>query len=472
MKILVQIFCLIFTSNALASVDIKEFDEFLKNKMNKAGIAADDLSLYLTVGEGSELKVINEHNGKKPMVPASITKIATASAVLDIFPPGHKFKTRLYISGKESNGTLKGNLILKGGGDPSFVSENLWFLVNVFIRSGIRKIEGDIIVDDTLFDKVRYDETRQKTRVDRAYDAPVGAMSFNWNSVNIFARPSGANSVQIYVDPENEYITLKNTAKSKPGSANSLIVERRADKKVVGDVLEVAGSLGDKISEVTVFKNITQPDLWSGYNLKSFLAQRGVSLTGKVVAGVLPSEGKLVAESESKPIELIVADMNKFSNNYVAEMLIKNIGTLKKKENVSLEDGIVVLHEHLRKLGISADQCDLQSPSGLSRDNKLTSFAMWKVLQHLRNDPRVQPEFLTSLPIAGVDGTLKKRMKNTQAERVVRAKTGFLTGVVSLAGYAGLADGNAVTFSFIYNGKADEGKVRSFFDDLLVFIVK
>ncbi len=471
-KFFVQFLILFFSGVTYASVDNKAFESYLTTQMKKNGISADDLGLYMTVGEGAELKVISDLNGKKLFIPASITKVATASAVLDVFPPGYKFKTRLYVTGKETDGVLKGNLYLKGGGDPSFVSENMWYLVNVFTRTGIKKIEGDLIVDDSLFDKVRYDETRQKNRVDRAYDAPVGAMSFNWNSVNIFARPSGKNSVQVYVDPENEYITLKNNAKSVSGAGNKLIVERKADSKVVGDVLEVSGSLGEKSGEVTVFKNITQPDLWSGYNLKAFLAQRGITFTGKVRNSVLPSEGRLVAESESKSIESIVADMNKFSNNYVAEMLIKNIGTLNKQQNVSLDDGIVVLNNHLRKLGIEKEQCHLESPSGLSRNNKFTSFAMWRILQHLRNDSRVQPEFLTSLPIAGVDGTLKKRMKNSEAERVVRAKTGFLTGVVSLAGYAGLADGNVVTFSFIYNGKADEAKIRSFFDELLVFIVK
>ncbi|MNL37482.1 D-alanyl-D-alanine carboxypeptidase DacC precursor [compost metagenome] len=164
--------------------------------------------------------------------------------------------------------------------------------------------------------------------------------------------------------------------------------------------------------------------------------------------------------------------MNKFSNNYVAEMLTKNLGTLKKSKGVTLADGVMVINEHMQSLGIPADQYKLTSPSGLTRDNRLSSFAMWKVLQHLRNDFRVQPEFLTSLPIAGIDGTLKKRMKNGPAERWVRAKTGFLTNVVSLAGYAGLQDGRVITFSFVYNGSTDEAKVRAFFDNLLIYLVK
>ncbi|MFS4458312.1 D-alanyl-D-alanine carboxypeptidase/D-alanyl-D-alanine-endopeptidase [Bdellovibrio sp. HCB2-146] len=460
-----------FTFAALATPEeiSKEFSSLAK----KYAIKTEDLGIYATTGDGESQQVLLDVNGKVVMIPASISKVATASAVLSAFPPGTKFKTQLWTSGKIQDGILKGDLYLKGGGDPSFVSENMWFLVNAFLRTDIKKIEGDIVIDDSLFDKVRYDMSRQKERVDRAYDAPVGAMSFNWNSVNIFVRPgNGDGSAKVFIDPENDYIRLVNKAKSAPGSANDLLADRKDDPKFPGDVISVGGRIGRANKEIVVFKNITQPDLWAGYNLKAFLAQRGIPVTGKVRNAEVPASADMVAESESKAIEQIVADMNKFSNNYVAEMLTKNLGTLKKSKAVTLADGVAVINEHMQSLGIPSDQYKLTSPSGLTRDNRLSSFAMWKVLQHLRNDFRVQPEFLTSLPIAGIDGTLKKRMKNGPAERWVRAKTGFLTNVVSLAGYAGLQDGRVITFSFVYNGSTDEAKVRAFFDNLLIYLVK
>lgn len=447
----------------------KEFQSLAK----KYGVQIKDLGMYATVGEGQDMKVLLDSEGKKIMIPASISKVATASAVLAHFPPGFKFKTQLLATAEPKNEILKGNLYLKGGGDPSFVSENMWFLVNAFLRAKIKKIEGDIIVDDSLFDKVRYDESRQKERVDRAYDAPTGAMSFNWNSVNIFVRPNGkGNGADVFIDPENEYIRLVNKAKTVSGSDNKLLADRQEDKKFDGDVIHVGGSIGQGLKEVVVFKNITQPDLWAGHNLKSFLTQRGIQITGTVKNGVTPEKADVVAESESKAIEQVVADMNKFSNNYVAEMLTKNLGAVKKTKGASLADGMLVINEHMQSLGVPADQYKLDSPSGLTRENKMSAFAMWKVLQHLRDDFRVQPEFLTSLPIAGVDGTLKKRMKNSKAERWVRAKTGFLTNVVALAGYAGLEDGRVVTFTFMYNGSTDETKIRAFFDNLLIYLVK
>lgn len=115
MKFFVQLLILFFSGVSYAGVDAKAFENYLSTQMKKNGISADDVGLYMTVGEGAELKTISDLNGKKLFIPASITKIATASAVLDVFPPGFKFKTRLYVTGKESEGTLKGNLYLKGG---------------------------------------------------------------------------------------------------------------------------------------------------------------------------------------------------------------------------------------------------------------------------------------------------------------------------------------------------------------------
>jgi D-alanyl-D-alanine carboxypeptidase/D-alanyl-D-alanine-endopeptidase (penicillin-binding protein 4) len=440
----------------------------------KSKVQLSDVSIYATTGEGESLKVLLDNNGTKLMIPASISKVATASAVLATFPPGHKFKTQIWITGDvDKKGVLKGNVFLKGGGDPSFVSENMWFLVNAFLRNDIKRVEGDIVVDDSLFDKMRYDISRQKERVDRAYDAPVGAMSFNWNSINIFVRPGAKNGddARVYADPENEYIRLVAKTKTK-ASPGEVFADRKEDPKFDGDLLHVGGSIGVNSKEVTIFKNITQPDLWSGYNLKAFLSQRGVTVTGAVKTGTTPSTASLAAEAESKAIEAIVADMNKFSNNYVAEMLTKNMGTLKKEKGVTLVDGMLAIQEHMQALQIPKDQYHLESPSGLTRENKMSSFAMWKVLQHLRNDFRVQPEFLQSLPIAGIDGTLKKRMKGTNAERWVRAKTGYINNVVSLAGYAGLEDGRVITFSFIYNGATDEAAVRQYFDNLLKSLLK
>ena len=152
-------------------------------------------------------------------------------------------------------------------------------------------------------------------------------------------------------------------------------------------------------------------------------------------------------------------------------MLTKNLGTLRATPG-TIAGGMEVINEYMKGLGLAQDQYKLQNPSGLTRENRLSAQALWKVLWDMRSQLLYEPEYLASLPIAGVDGTLKKRMKGTPAEGWVRAKTGFLTGVVALAGYAGRTDGRVIPFVFIYNGPDDENKVRSAFDHAVEALVQ
>jgi D-alanyl-D-alanine carboxypeptidase/D-alanyl-D-alanine-endopeptidase (penicillin-binding protein 4) len=441
----------------------------LRNELSSGGVSDSAVSVYVGL-EGNELFAINAH---KKFIPASVTKLVTAGAFLRKFPPGAKFKTQLASNAKIQDGSLKGDLYLVGGGDPSFVSENMWYLVNAFLRTGVQKIEGDIVVDDSLFDSLRFDPSRQKERVDRAYDAPVGAMSFNWNSVNIFVRPGAkeGDAATVWADPQNDYVRLVNKVKTTSGST-SVSAERDDDDKGVGDQVKVTGKIAVGSKEVVIYKNINQPDLWSGYNLKSFLAQRNIQLKGNVRKGVAPANIETLAEYESKPIQDILADMNKFSNNYIAEMIAKNISTQSGKKPGSIEGGMLELKRYMSSVGAPDSEFELYNPSGLTRDNKMSSYALWRVLEDLKNDFQLQPELVSSLPIAGVDGTLKNRMKNSVAERWVRAKTGYLNSTVALAGYAGRRNGDVVSFVFIFNGSVDESKVRLVFDRMAASLVE
>ncbi len=457
---------LIFFSNLAMAANPTlnaEFDRLIRSK----GLNPDQFSYF--AGK-NETEVLADRRSAQSMIPASVTKLATAAAFLHHYQPGTKLKTQLWGS-LPVDGRLQGNLILKGGGDPAFVSETLWVLVNNFTRTGIKVIEGDILVDDSLFDQERFDSSRLKDRVDRAYDAPTGAMSFNWNSVNIVFRPGkkAGETGQVFLDPENSYTKLSGKIITTLNKKVAVSAERLDAGE--GDAIKVSGQLGLENAEHIIFKNITKPDLWAGHNLKAFLSQRGIEVKGKVKSSLTPGNAILLAEVESKPIEQMVADMNKFSNNYVAEMLTKHLGLIKQKPG-SIANGMDVIREFLSKtVKIKSSDFLLTNPSGLTRDNRMSAKGLWQLLQHMRDQFKMMPEFFSSLPIAGVDGTLKKRMIGTAAERFVRAKTGLLNGVVSLAGYAGSKDGNIIPFVMFYNGNADESVVRQTMDQMSIQLV-
>lgn len=167
----------------------------------------------------------------------------------------------------------------------------------------------------------------------------------------------------------------------------------------------------------------------------------------------------------------MVADMNKFSNNYVAEMLTKLLA-IQKGAQGSISAGMKVIVKSSSERGPSAAEFELYNPSGLTRENSFSASSLHKLLESVRKDFRLFPEFISSLPIAGVDGTLKKRLSGENGTRWVRGKTGLLTGVTSLAGYAGRPNGEVLTFVMIYNGPQDGAKVRNTFDGLLLKLIE
>jgi len=455
---------------------VKSTQERIKKMIAATHIPSKELGIWIGYEKGVHKDALFVHNADKKFIPASLSKVVTAVVTLKKLPLNHKFKTQIYTSAKIQKGVLKGDLYLKGGGDPIFTSESMWELVNNFTRSGISKIDGNIIVDDKFFDSERFALDREDTRVDRAYNAPVGAMSFNWNSVNVYVRPGKniGDPVKLVADPQSEYIKVINKAVTLKGSAKTIRVSRVIDPSRSGDTILVAGGLGILHDEVVVYKNITQPDYWSGYQLKEFLRQRRITVTGEIKTGKVPSQADLAAENESLPLAVSIAAMLKFSNNFVAEMLTKNMSADINQIPGSIINGLTIIRQYLEhNIGLAANNYSFVNPSGLTRENVFRPVDLGKVLNFAKDDFTIYPEFLGSLPVAGTDGTLKDRMNGTDAEGWVRAKTGMLTGVLGLAGYAGRQNGNELTFVFMFNGEPKRMTLAArLFDHLAELLVK
>ncbi|NJL24200.1 MAG: D-alanyl-D-alanine carboxypeptidase/D-alanyl-D-alanine-endopeptidase [Calothrix sp. SM1_5_4] len=239
------------------------------------------------------------------------------------------------------------------------------------------------------------------------------------------------------------------------------------DVSRVNNRIVVRGTIAAGQPEVAVYKNIDDPAEWSGRNLEYFLGQRGIRLTGKVKLGRKSESARLMAKAESKPVSLHVADMMKFSNNYVAEMLTKNLAAQNGTTPATLDGGMNLIRESLAGMGLESSRFTLLNPSGLSRRNRMKPADLASILVQAEKHFPTFAEFLTSFPLAGLDGTLKRRLKDSAAAGWIRAKTGNLSGVIGLAGYAGRKDGTMRAFAFIFNGKAAQGdSARRLFDGL------
>lgn len=450
-----------------------ELKSILEREVQKSRLKTSELGIVVSYFSGGEVRPIYSLNDDSLMIPASASKVITAAAALDLLGPGWKFVTQLVSSGPVEADLLKGDLYLKGGGDPGFVSESMWFLVNEFHRTGIRTIQGDVIVDDSRFDRVRADESREDSRVDRAYDAPVGAMSFNWNSVNVFVRPGlSGQDARVFIDPENQFVHLKGNIKTeKKGSKNSVSVHRVSGEG--GDEIRISGSIPENSKERVYYKNVSDPNVWSGQNLISFLDRRGIKVKGKVRTGKSPKGARVLAKAESKPVAHLVMDMMKFSNNFVAEMLTKNIAAEKLGMPASLSQGMKLIRDFMVSSGVPNQRFQFVNPSGLTRENKIRPKDLHDFMVAMERKFSIFPEDLAAYSLAGIDGTLKSRMTASPATGRVRAKTGRMTGIAALAGYAGRDDGALLTFVFMYNGRAAYGEdAHALFDRLSVRLVE
>lgn len=442
--------------------------ERLTRIVEKTGLNLQDFGLLVQTEQAEEVFGINT---KKNFIPASISKIPAALTALKTWTPGYRFSTQIYADGPIKNGVLQGNLILKGQGEPALVSERMWFLVNALTRYQIQSVTGDIIVDESYFDSIRYDKDRLPMSEGRAFDAPVGALSFNWNSVNIFIRPSKVGEpAHIFVDPVNSYILEVNN-QTKTVSSGDLTVNAsptpvKQGDQVIGDKISGRGQIPVGSKELVLYRSISEPDLWAGANFREFLKQRQISVTGLVKRGRVPSGAQLLVDEPGSAVREIVNDMMKYSNNFIAEMLAKHLAVESGSRPGNLPDGVEMIRKELDRVGIDRKEYSYVSPSGLTRKNLLSANHFNRILHYGFKSP-VAPEFLASLPIAGVDGTLKSRLKGLN----VRAKTGLLNSASSLAGFAVKKDGTVYIFSFMYNGPK-HFVAKDTFEDLIVELLR
>jgi len=438
----------------------------IEKVFKSGGIPMQDLGIYVS----KDGATVYENKSKEKFTPASLSKVITAIGALKSFTPEQRNVTELRSSAPIKDGLLDGALYIKGYGDPSFISEQMWVLVNNLIRSNVTRIKGPIVVDSTIFDDKYFDGSRQSLRVDRAYDSPVSGLSFNWNTVNVYVRANEkvGQPLKVIIDPENDYFTLINKTTTVSGSkAAAIVVDKQADKN--GEKIIVSGSMGINQREAVKFASVTHPDLWVGKNLIQFLKQRGIAVEDtKVLSKKTPNSADLLAEAKGWTFFEVIDGMMKFSNNFLAEMLTKNIASKDGKQG-SIDRGVELIKEILEtNYGLKKSSYDFFSPSGFSNKNKITPEDLGTLMQKAYKDFSISSFLLSSMASPQSEGTLSKRMSSLKEPKLVRAKTGLLSGVTGLAGYAANSKGEVFTFVFVYNGNGKEAQARDLFDKAAV----
>ena len=254
---------------------------------------------------------------------------------------------------------------------------------------------------------------------------------------------------------------MENKTKTVKGKKKKNISISR--KKGPKESLVVKGYLSAHHPEILIYRNIIFPEIWTGWNATEFLKQRGIDITGQVKTGYTPKQAVLLAEWQSRPLTEYIKLMMKYSNNFMVEMLVKNMVVKLKGKKGSLKEGLEIIKKHIQKLGISPKEYQLIQASGLSRKNKVKPRQLLEVLKYWLTHP-LQPEFESAFPIAGRDGTLKKYFSDKSLTDRIHAKTGSIKGVTGLAGYLTTKKEGKIIFVFLFNGPpASKKRVEKLF---------
>lgn len=431
LKILSAIFILSTVLSSSLYADVND----IPNILRKAGVNKSDVGIY--VYDLNDKKPVYSLNEERPFSIASVNKLFITAAAIKLLGQDFRFRTSVCGQLPDDKGIVTRPLYIKGGGDPIFVSESMWYLVNRLSALGIKTINGDIVLDDTLFPAEEiYEETD-----DRAYSAKISSLSVNFNSIALSV--ISGQRASFFIDPPiGDYDIVDKAKRSK--SQTDIVINR------VGNNLHVSGNLNNvEYNDKWIYRNIDDPLLYFGEVLKLHLKWRGVAFNGKIVRGKTPEDTTVLFDVESRRLSEIIMEMNKFSNNFIAEQTIRALAC-KVSKKCDVKDAIEAVLDYLDKQGLDRKDFEIVNASGYSRSNKSKPKSFVKFLDKVYNDFEIAPEFMNSLSIAGVDGTIRRSIREKEFKGRLRAKTGTLTGVRSLAGYF-YSDNHVYAFIIVAN---------------------
>ena len=430
-----------------------------------SGIPTAAAALDIRTVEG---KVLASHNQQLAFNPASVMKLVTTAAALDLLGPDYRWITRVYAQGPLVADVLNGDLIIQGSGDPRLAHEDLARLLRRLRSLGVREIQGDLVLDRSLFQSTLNDAAAFDGLPYRAYNALPDALLLDAKAISLrFFPDAQTQSVRVAMEPPMVDFLIE-----PPKLDTEPCINWREKLGTVVDPSSVhfSGTYSVDCGErVLVLHAHT---LSHARYFDAVFRQLWRELGGSIV-GVMREEKKLesareLLQWESPTLAQIIRDINKHSNNVMARQLLISLATLPTSTAVTPEVGAAQAKAWLDTLGVNSESVVIENGAGLSRKERLSANALSKVLYHAWHSPYM-PEFIASLPIVGVDGTMIRTLKNSAVKARAHIKTGSLNDVASIAGYVKAKSGRWISVVCMIN-HAEANSARTSFNELLEWI--
>jgi D-alanyl-D-alanine carboxypeptidase/D-alanyl-D-alanine-endopeptidase (penicillin-binding protein 4) len=404
------------------------------------------------------------------MQPASTMKLMTSALSLERFGPDHQFSTDVFRDGPVgADGTLNGNIYLRGDGDPGFSNRFLRgdpdapveMLARFVAGAGVKHVRGDLVADASAFEQRKIPEGWQSRYLGLSYAAPVSALSLNENTVWVVVEPNAnGGPATVRFEPSSSGIVLGSTVRTVKGSRGASLSIRRSGAGVV----DARGWIGSRSGPRRYELVVDEPAMFCAGALRDALAAQGITVDGTIRLGTTPPNAARVTGFPSPPLARLIAVMNRESVNHYAELLFRDVAHSESGVG-SAENGNALLRRFAHdKLGIDSNEVYAADGSGLSVLDRVSPRAMVHLLSYAHTAPW-GASFHASLPVAGESELLRHRMRATPAQGNLHAKTGTTNTVISLAGYVTALDGEVLAFSFIYNGN-DRWRAKSAIDQV------
>jgi D-alanyl-D-alanine carboxypeptidase/D-alanyl-D-alanine-endopeptidase (penicillin-binding protein 4) len=421
-------------------------------------------------------EVLFAQNATRLYMPASNNKVVTTAAALVRLGPGFRYETRISAAGDLADGTLKGNLVLTGSGDPSMASrfhEGDPFRVfkdwaALLKEKGIRKIEGGILGDARAFPPPFIGSSWEWDDLVYGYAAPVSALQFNENLYTLEVAPGEAEGTpaKVKCTPLPDYVTIDAKVMTIAAGARGRIEIRRGENR---ESLVVRGTIAARADPDTTTLAVELPTSYFLAALKKTLQQEGVEVSGASLLVVedpessAPPKGNPLWTHSSPPLSDIIKPLLKVSQNLYAETLARTLGASLRDQG-TFQNGRDVVQETLERMAIQKGTYAYADGSGLSRQNLVSADMLIRIFKYLSRQ-KYFPLFYEALPIAGVDGTIRSRLRGTQAENNVHGKTGTIAYVRCLSGYMKTADGEMLAFAMIANNFLSSNQAAEYVQD-------
>jgi serine-type D-Ala-D-Ala carboxypeptidase/endopeptidase (penicillin-binding protein 4) len=435
---------------SLASLPLRAADpapsDYLA-RLAAARIPRDAAAVVVAPLDGGALKW--DDNQKKPMNPASTMKLVTTYAALHLLGPAFTFRTEVLADGPLAGDVLRGELYVRGGGDPHLVIENLWQLATRVRGFGIRDIRGDLVLDKGMFEALAHDPGQFDGEEGRAYNVGPDALLLNFKSIAVtFVPDTAAKVARVMVIPEVAGLKYPRMVPGVEGGCGDWRGRLRAD---INDPMNLrfGGAYPLACGERAIYLGALGHTNYFGAVFRAMWEREGGSWSGKVREGTVTSTARLVATQESPPLASLIRDINKFSNNVMTQQLFLTMGAA-GGEAGNPERGAAAVRGLLAARGIAAPELILENGCGLSRVERISAGTLADVLADAWKS-QWMPELMASLPVSGVDGTMQRRNVVSGAAHM---KTGMLEDTRSVAGYVLAASGRRYVVVAIINHPA------------------